>query len=304
MVTGRADDRVCLESIAVRATVLLLLVLAVVGCVSDPLAEAGVACDPMVYVAKVSSSEEDIWITGEGQAARLTEPDVVYVNPAISPDGLRIAFTSGPGDQENLDLVLMNTDGSNRMIVWAGDTIQSSVDWSPDGETLVFDQFGPDHALQIYTIPSDGSSQPTQLTAGKPNGKPIYSPDGDSILFLSLRDGESQEIYSMTSAGADPVNLTHSPSRDVLAEMSPDGSQIAFASDRTGDFEIWLMDADGSDPIRLTSNPGDDSNPTWSSDGNHILFTSELEPVGIWAVQRDGSNPVPIVKNGWAPDCP
>ena len=223
------------------------------------------------------------------------------MNPAWSPDAKRVAFTSGPPD--DLDLYTMAADGSHRRLVWAGDTLQSSVDWSPDGRTLVFDALAADGTLQVFTLPI-GSGAPRQLTFGEPNGKPTWRPDGAGLLFLSLRDGERQEIYSMAADGSDQVNLTNHPARDVLAEMSPDGRQIAYASDRTGDREIWMMNADGSDPVRLTESPGDDSNPTWSSDGGHLLFTSDREPRGIWAMEADGSNPAPVVAGGWTPDCP
>jgi Tol biopolymer transport system component len=287
-------DRLHLRLIA--ATCLLG---AIAACGSNPMSSAGIDCDPMVYVSK-EKGDEDIWVSSGGKRSAITGQGVVEVNPAWSPDGGRIAFTSGPGS--DLDLYTMAADGSDRRLVWGGDLLQSSVDWSPDGSTLVVDASPVDGNLQVFTVPATGGD-PSQLTVGEPNGKPNWTPD-DRILFLSLRDGETQEIYVMGADGSDPVDLSNDPSRDVLAEMSPDGRRIAFSSDRSGNFEIWLMDADGSNPIQLTDNPGTDSNPTWSSDGAHILYTSEADPVGIWAMRADGSNPLPIMTAGWTPDCP
>ncbi len=255
----------------------------------------------MVFVSK-RDGDEDVWMLRAGQATPITAQGVIDANPAWSPDGSRVAFTSGP--VEDLDLYTMAADGSDRRLVWAGDTLQSSVDWSPDGESLVVDAYAADGTLQVFTIPVSGDGDAVQLTHGKPNGKPTWLPDGSGLLFLSLRDGDQQEIYSMAIDGSDPMNLTHHPARDVLAEMAPDGRQIAYASDRSGDREIWVMNANGSDPVRLTRSPGDDSNPTWSSDGRHLLFTSDRQPKGIWAMHPDGSQQEPVMPGGWTPDCP
>lgn len=253
----------------------------------------------MVYVSK-KQGDEDIWVSRAGKRTAITGQGSVDVNPAWSPDGDRIAFTSGAGP--DLDLYTMAADGTDQQLVWGGLVLQSSVDWSPDGSTLVVDAAPMEGDLQVFTLGLDGGG-PVQITEGKPNGKPHWTPDG-RILFLSLRDGDTQEIYVMGADGTDPINLSDDPSRDVLAEMSPDGRHIVFSSDRTGDFEIWLMDANGSNPYRLTETPGTDSNPTWSSDGAHILYTSEADPVGIWAMNMDGSNQLPIITAGWTPDCP
>lgn len=280
--------------------ILVLLALALVACSGDPMQGTGIDCDPMTY-----QLENEVWVLTHGVKTRLSEDGLIGVNPAVSSDGTKIAFATG-AQGEDLHLLVVDVDGSNRRLLWDDDLSQSAADWSPDNGFVVFDQWSePDVPLQVFTIPADGSTEPDQLTDGAPNGKPKWGSDG-RILFLSLWDGEEQEIYSMNPDGSDPINLTNNPARDVLAELSPDGSTVVFASDRSGndDFDIWSMDADGSNPRQLTQRVERETNPNWSSDGGHIIYRSDRSPAGLWYMNSDGSQQRPLMEGGWLASCP
>lgn len=268
--------------------------LAVLACSSQAL-PADLGCDPIAM-----QLENQVWIIAGGERIRLTWDWPVAANPALSPDGRRVAFTAGPED--DLDLYVMDIDGTGTRLVWADETSQSAVAWSPGGASLVFDQIAADGTLQVFATALDGGN-PTQLTEGAPNGKPKTAGDGD-IVFLSLRDGEDQEIYTMDPNGAGQHNLTEHPSRDVLADVSPDGSRIVFASDRSGNWDLWLMDRDGTNQTQLTSHPERDTNPTWTPDGSHVIFRSDRTPAGLWSVPVGGGEPQALVVGGWLADCP
>jgi Tol biopolymer transport system component len=93
---------------------------------------------------------------------------------------------------EDLDLYTMAADGSDRRLVWAGDSLQSSVDWLPDGESLVIDAFAADGTLQVFTIPVSGNGPAVQLTHGMPNGKRTWLPDGSGLLYLCCATANSR----------------------------------------------------------------------------------------------------------------
>jgi TolB protein len=47
--------------------------------------------------------------------------------------------------------------------------------------------------------------------------------------------------------------------------------------------------------MNLSQNPGGDWSPVWSPDGTRIAFFSERQgKMGIWVMDRDGSNPIPV----------
>ena len=101
----------------------------------------------------------------------------------------------------------MSSNGSNLKPVSISNTpkIGNHVDWSPDGEWLVFSG-GDDGNRNIYKVRIDGSGL-IQLTEGGDNYSPSFSTSGDWITFTSYRDGKN-EIYVMQSDGSNVNRVT------------------------------------------------------------------------------------------------
>ena len=99
-------------------------------------------------------------------------------NPAWSPDGRQIAFSSNrdrkDADDENVEIYVMNADGTNPINLTNHPAQDSRPDWSPDGLQIVF------------TSDRDRND------------------DGTKNL----------EIYVMNADGANPINITNHPARD------------------------------------------------------------------------------------------
>ena len=102
--------------------------------------------------------------------------------PTFSPDGTRIAFFDGFGDNSH-SLRVVNADGSDLQVLI--DNIEgyriTNLAWSPDGRTLAF---GRRINGGVYTIGVDGSG----LTLVIPDGEdPHWSPDGSRIWYEAER---------------------------------------------------------------------------------------------------------------------
>ncbi len=195
--------------------------------------------------------------------------------PAWSPDGRRIAFTSTrsstPGAPVlHQEIYVMNADGSGVTRVTnnpAQDAVHPA--WSPDGRRIAFTSFS-----DIYVANADGSGSPINLTNDQPpDAQPSWSPDGTRIAYESERDNHA-EIIVMNADGSGRARLTNSL-ENFQPDWSPDGSQIAFTSGRDGNAEIYVMNADGSAQTNLTNDPGPDGEPAWSPDGQQIAFVRD-----------------------------
>ena len=188
----------------------------------------------------------------------------------------------------NLEIYVMNADGSGQMNLTNNPAEDIDPAFSPDGTKIAFVSTR-DGNYEIYVMNADGSN-PTRLTSYPGNDiQPAFSPDGMKIAFASTRAG-NPEIYLMNADGSNLTRLTNHPALDRGPAFSPDGMKITFRSNRDGNDEIYLMSADGSNPARLTNNPAEDFGPAFSPDGTKIAFTSTREGNDeIYVMNIDGT---------------
>ncbi len=137
----------------------------------------------------------------------------VYLQPAWSPDGSRIAFNLAQGD-----LYLINPDGTGLSQLVPNGRHPA---WSPDGTRIAYTS-----GSEIYLVNSDGSGL-TNLT-DDPAGDFLstWSPDGTRIAFESVnRDGGTnglREIYVMNADGSGQTNLSNTPlAREAFPKWRP-----------------------------------------------------------------------------------
>jgi dipeptidyl aminopeptidase/acylaminoacyl peptidase len=212
--------------------------------------------------------------------------------PAWSPDGTRIAFTSGRNGDE--DIYSMAPDGSDQKELTFAYAYDSDPAWSPDGKAIAFVSFRPEGG-GLYAMNADGSDQ--HLLAGDVGypSHPAWSPDGKTIAFQAFKYDyatgiDTSGIWALTGTAARPLTQ----GADADPAWSPDGTKIAFDStrDEPGNQDIYVMNADGTGITRLTTDIAPDTQPAWSPDGRWIVFASERvskRSPQIFVMRPDGS---------------
>lgn len=187
-------------------------------------------------------------------------------HPSWAPDGKKIAFqskrdiNSNPSD-DNLDIYVMNSDGSHIINLTNHQADDSEPVWSPNGKQIAFlsERSAQD---EIYLMNSDGTDQTPLTNIDVLKSGLNWSEDGRFILF----EGDS-DIYIVDVETREVVNITQT--KDVN-EITPAwiGSEniIVFSSDKAGNWDLYLADISSRDEIsldRLTNDPGTDHSPAW-----------------------------------------
>jgi TolB protein len=203
----------------------------------------------------------------------------------------KIAFTSTRDG--NIDIYVMDVDGSNQRRVTVNPANDELPAWSPDGKKIAFvsnrNNVNEDHR-QIWVIDADGKN-PIRLTDGLVDTYPDWSPDGTKIVYDTHLVPEGHHlapggITVMDADGKDKKLVKNA--RGLHPTWSPDGKRIAFISTVDVINHLFVMDADGRNRMQLTHDFVRKRLPSWSHDGKRIAYVGDNV---IWVVDSDGENP-------------
>jgi dipeptidyl aminopeptidase/acylaminoacyl peptidase len=234
----------------------------------------------------------------EGRVMRTLGEPGPYAQPALSPDGTRLAIVkqdSALPRRPHIWVFEVST-GISRQITFdpAG---ESAPTWSPDGSQIAFSSRRNNH-VGLYRKASDGTGTEELLYQHSLAAQTIltdWSPDG---RFLSFHSGGV--LYVLPLAGdRGPVELIRDEYEAYAGRFSSDSRFIAYVADETGQNEVyvrafdpvsarfaaadakWQVSAHGKLPA-----PSDGSTPPsscyeesvcvepvyWRSDGRELLY--------------------------------
>ena len=218
-----------------------------------------------------------------GGIVRLTPIGSIDQEPAISPDGRRIAFVSSSGGIKRL--MTMAVNGGGRLPVLSNAQLApANPHWSPDSKKIVFTGTSQSGAMDVYTILASGDSLEPVTTDGWSRVF-AWAPDGSRILYAYqnttlLAPGDSLRDILPSGSGMRHIFWT-GPSYTVLgADYSPDGSQIVFDwidVPAGNTYKVEIMNSDGSNLHFVAQDVPDIaglSQPSWSPDGSTIVFSA------------------------------
>jgi Tol biopolymer transport system component len=249
----------------------------------------------LVFVSSRDGDYSLYEMNADGSAqSRLTDHDpdtssparlFFQIEPAWSPDGTEIAFSSRR--EGTFDIFVMQSDGSGTRRLTSTKEHDSHPTWSPDGERIAFERDGDIHVMR-----ADGSGEQRLSVPTAAEAEPAWSPDGRTIAYTRRIPGTPVwELWLMNADGSEQRRLTKQNARVFTPAWSPDGSRIVFSSNAEGEiYELFTIGLDGKGLKSVTPTADDMFEPSWSPDGSKIayqeggaIFTVEL---GDGSVER------------------
>lgn len=212
-------------------------------------------------------------------------------DPAVSPDGHRIAFVSTRDGNEEIYIANSRTGTVRRLTRDRRPDRRPA--WAPHGRSIAW-QSGPPDAADLYVMRADGERKRLVVGGQGDDVDPAWSPDGNRIAFSSTRGG-TRQLWAVAALGGEPVQLAQTRGRVRAPAWGPGGLRIAFALESGSGSDIWALTvADGS-TRKLTRGSGWDSRPDWSPRGTHIAFARAAKGrSSIWVVGADGAPGRPV----------
>ena len=229
----------------------------------------------------------EIWLApadGSAPGFRYTSPSTEASNPAWSPDGALLAFSSKrEGSDDDVWFLRTSAPGGEAFQI---NGVHAMPVFSRDGKWLVYAWRGdePD-SLKKETWRTRVSPQavtrgadPKRFDGRVYTSIPIVA---DERGYLAPRETRRpSHLYLVPLAGGTPRQLTSGDLSQSSPAWSPDGRTIAFEQDTTENQEVrddswpalYLFSVGDSSVRALTTGFAQSSNPAWSPDGKTIAF--------------------------------
>ena len=205
---------------------------------------------------------------GSGLLQLPTAPGGGDFEPAWSPDGRTIAFTSLRDGNMQIYSYGLDDGSFRRLVKTVANKSARQPAWSPNGGEIVY-AYQRVNTYELWQLSSSGLNETQLFTSGDvlSNRYPVWSKDGNYILFSQSNqtDFTFPSLFSIklgTENAVLKLNMHVLSVEDV--DFSPDGNWIAYESGGDRGYHVLYSTPSGANQMRITEDVTfDDFDPAW-----------------------------------------
>ena len=211
-------------------------------------------------------------------------------NPALSPDGKRVALSLFSGTPENQDIWIVDTARKVEDRVTVDAEQDRAPVWSPDGSRIAFSgRRAGKFFLRQKGVERPGPDEPL-LESTDEVGPSDWSKDGRFLAYtvygtFPLRS----DVWVLPLFGdGKPFPVAQTPFFESTAAFSPDGRWVAFTSNESGESEVYVQPFPaGGAKYRVSRQGG--GQPVFRADLKELFFVAS--DGSMMAAPIIGTNP-------------
>lgn len=215
--------------------------------------------------------QQHLWMMNPDGSAQeqLTKTDRVHVEPRLSPDGKRVAFSSVSAAKKLVACILDLASGQEQEVCEGAQAA-----FTGDGQGLVLRR---DDQIFLRDLGS-GAERLISPRMWSRCSYPSASPDGSSVA-LATRLLAGYNIYILPLAGGEPKLLVGGEGT-CDPRWSPGGRKLSYQTES----HIFTINPDGSDKLQVSFGGGVQHYACWSPDEKRMAYCQGPGRDGPWQI--------------------
>jgi Tol biopolymer transport system component len=215
----------------------------------------------------LQATTELVWFDRQGHRAGTVGQASDYSNPALSPDGRRLAVARLDAQLGTRDIWLFDlVEGTPPFRFTFDPSDESNPMWSPGGDRIAFDFYSKGN-IDIYQKATTGIGQAEPLTESSAvKVLESWVPDERSIFYDS-----GGKLWMLPLTGERKPTVVLSENGEAKPAISTNMKWLAYQSSESGRFELYVQNFPPSGAKwQITTAGGEE--PYWSRDGKELFY--------------------------------
>jgi serine/threonine-protein kinase len=241
-------------------------------------------------------SSSPVWVDAKGNEEAIGPQPGLYTDPAIAPDGTRVAMTVA--DEAGSRNIRIWDLSRRNWTVLTGDPSENEVPvWTLDARRIVFS--GRNGRFNhLYMQHADGIGEARRLSQDNgvtTVGSSERSPRAETGWYPTSVSSDGRWLFLVERAGNNavgtlPLEGEGSPRRlfeGNEARLSPNRRWLAYSSAESGSSQIYVRPFPDVEATRWTVSRGGANGPRWSPDGQALYYRSGNQMVRVQVADGD-----------------